>query len=173
MTVDRQIFDRLPSELAHYNALRDMLLAELPGLDTETLADTLEGETNLHEMLAAIVRSALDDEALVDCLVKRLQDMKARRDRLRLRADRKRALVLRVMSEASLMKLVAPDFTLSVRSGSPSLEVVVEALVPEAYWKPQPPKLDRQALVGDLKTGLAIDGVRLAPGQPHLAIRTR
>lgn len=173
MTVDRKILARLPSELAHHNTLRDMLLAELPCLDAETLADTLEGETNLHEMVAAIARSALEDEAMVDCLVKRLDDMKARRDRLQLRADRKRALVLRVMSEARLTKLVVPDFTLSVRSGSPSLEVVVEALVPDAYWKPQPPKLDRQSLITDLKRGVAIDGVRLSPAHPHLAIRTR
>lgn len=173
MTVDRQILGRLPSELAHHNALRAMLLAELPGLDAEMLADTLEGETNLHEMVAAIARSALEDEAMVDGLVKRLDDMKTRRDRLQRRADRKRALVLRVMSEASLMKLVAADFTLSVRSGSPTLEVVVEALVPDAYWKPQPPKLDRQSLITDLKQGVEIDGVRLAPAHPHLTIRTR
>lgn len=170
---DRQIISRLPSELAHYNAVRDMLVAEIPGLDSETLADTLEGETNLHEMVAAIVRSALDDEAMIDSLIKRLDDMKARKERLHLRAERKRALVLRAMSEAKLAKLVAPDFTLSLRSGSPSLEVVTEALIPEVYWKPQPAKLDRQALIADLKRGVGIDGARLAPAQPHLAIRTR
>ncbi len=170
---DRQIIARLPSELAHYNAVRDMLLAEVPGLDAETLADTLDGETNLHEMLAVIVRSALDDEAMVDSLVKRLDDMKARKERLSLRAGRKRALVLRALSEAKLTKLVAPDFTLSLRSGPPSLAVISEALIPEIYWKPQPPKLDRQALIADLKRGVGVDGAQLAPAQPHLAIRAR
>lgn len=170
---DRESISRLPSELAHYKAVRDMLLAELPGLDAETLADTLEGETNLHEMVAEIVRSALDDESMVDSLVKRLDDMKARRERFQLRAERKRALVLRAMSEAALSKLVAPDVTVSLRAGSPFLAVVAEAQIPDIYWKPQPAKLDRQALISDLKRGIAVDGAKLEPSQPHLAVRTR
>ena len=52
-----------------------------------------------------------------------------------------------------LKKLDQPDFTASVRAGSPSLMVISEAVVPETYWLPQPPKLDRQSLLSELKTG--------------------
>ena len=44
---------------ARFGALRDRLLVEVPDIDEETLADTLEGITDLREMLAELVRSAL------------------------------------------------------------------------------------------------------------------
>ncbi|HRI98855.1 MAG TPA: hypothetical protein PLZ93_24730, partial [Nocardioides sp.] len=45
-------------------AVREQLLAQIPDLDEETLADTLEGLSDLPQMLGEIVRSALEDEAL-------------------------------------------------------------------------------------------------------------
>ena len=146
-------------ELNRHTYLRSRLLAEIPDLDAETLADTLEGITDLREMLAELIRSALEDEALASGLSTRLNDMKARLERLETRAGRKRQLALRVMGEADIQKLTESDFTASLKQGAPTLDVVDEAKVPAAYWKPQPSKLDRQGLLAALKAGVAIDGV--------------
>ena len=164
---------RLAAELRDYSSLRARLLAEIPDLDAETLADTLEGITDLREMLAEVIRSALEDEALASGLSTRLNDMKARLERLETRAGRKRQLALRVMSEADIQKLTESDFTASLKQGAPTLDVVDEAKVPAAYWKPQPSKLDRQGLLAALKAGVAIEGVAIAAAQTQLSVRTR
>ena len=165
--------DRVGVELTNFQVLRARLLADIPGLDAETLADTLEGITDLKEMLAELIRSALEDEALAAGLSTRLSDMKARLERLEIRAKRKRQLALKTMGEADMAKLEQPDFTASLRQSAPTLDVTAEDKIPAAYWKPQPFKLDRQGLLQALKAGTAIDGACLAPTQQCLSVRTK
>src|SRR3974377_2196798 len=148
----------LGPEVPKYQLLKQRLLTNYPNLDEETLADTLEGITDLHEMIAAVIRSALVDEALHAGLHFRLDDMKERLSRLELRDTKKRQLALEAMSEVGLSKLEQPDFTVSARAGSPALVVIAEDRIPEAYWLPQPPKLDCQAILGELKRGMEIPG---------------
>jgi hypothetical protein len=163
----------LSSEIQYYRTLKERLVEEFPLLDDETIRDTLEGITNLHEMIAAIIRSALVDEALHTGLCCRIKDMKERLSRLELRATKKRHLALEAMTEVGLAKLEQPDFTASARAGSPALVVIGEDEVPSAYWVPQPPKLDRQTVLGELRRGVEIPGVQLSNPQPVLMVRTK
>lgn len=172
MRIDFEIA-AVPSEVARHKVLRARLLAEIPDLDEETLADTLEGITDLRDVLAEIVRTALDDEVIVEALSSRISDMRIRLERIEARAKRKRQIVLNAMSDASVSKLTAPDFTASTRMGAPALDVADEEKIPAAYWRPQPPKLDRQALIAALKVGTQIDGAHLAPAQPQLSVRVK
>jgi hypothetical protein len=160
-------------ESAKYQHLRSYLLAEVPGIDEQTLADTLEGITDLREMLAEIIRSALEDEALASGLSTRLSEMKAQIERFEVSAKRKRELALKAMNEADIPKLLVADFTASLRHGAPTLEIIEEAKIPAAYWKPQSPKLDRQGLMAALKGGTVIEGVVLEPPHLQLSIRTK
>src|SRR5262249_22577165 len=95
-------------EVSKYNLVRGQLLSEFPSIDQESLQDTLEGITDLHEMIAAVIRSALVDEALHSGLRFRIDDMRDRLSRLELRATNKRELALEAMSEAGLSKLEQP-----------------------------------------------------------------
>jgi uncharacterized protein YqgV (UPF0045/DUF77 family) len=54
----------LKMESLRYQELKSRLHAEFTAVDAETIADTLEGITDLHEMITAVIRSALVDEAL-------------------------------------------------------------------------------------------------------------
>jgi hypothetical protein len=163
----------LSAETTKYLHLKEWILLNYPQADEETLVDTLEGITNLHEMIAAVIRSALVDEALHAGLRFRMDDMKERLSRLDFRASKKRELALHVMNEVGLSKLEQPDFTASTRASSPALLVVSEQTIPPAYWLPQPPKLDRQGLLGELKRGAAIPGAELSNPKPVLMVRTK
>ena len=154
--------------------LRQRLLTPaIPILMKRPFATLLKGITNLPEMIAAVIRSALVDEALQAGLRTRLEDMRQRLARLEERGAKKRQLALEAMCEVGLKKLEQPDFTASARAGTPSLIIMSEGLVPEPYWVPQPPKLDRQALLADLKRGAEIPGAQLGNPRPILAVRTK
>lgn len=165
--------DAIRCEAAAYALLCDRLRDEIPDLDEQTLADTLEGATSLHELLAELIRSALTDEALVEGLKGRIADMRERLDRLRSTAERKRALALETMDKVGISKFAAPDFSASLRQGSPGLEIAPGADIPAAYWKPQEPKLDRIGLLSAIKNGVTIDGVALAPPRLQLSVRSK
>jgi Siphovirus Gp157 len=163
----------LPSAAIHYKALRDRLKAEDPALDEQTLADTVEGLTDLHEILGAVIRAALADEALVSGLKGRIGEMEDRRERLQDRASKRRQIAKEVMTELNMRKLEAPDFTASIRPGMPGLVVLDEAEIPSIYWEPRDPKLNRTALSADLKQGAEVAGATLSNPEPILTVRTR
>jgi hypothetical protein len=156
-----------------YRTIRDRLRTEDPQIDEQTLADTVEGFTDLHEILAAVIRAALADQALANGLEGRIGEMEARRDRLQDRAARRRQIAKDVMVELDLKKLSAPDFTASIRPGTLALVVIDEAAVPSIYWEPREPRLNRQELANDLKQGAEIAGVALSNPEPVLSVRTK
>jgi Siphovirus Gp157 len=156
-----------------YRTVRDRIRAEDPQIDEQTLADTVEGLTDLHEIVAAIVRAALADEALASGLKGRIAEMQARLDRLQDCAAKRRQIAKEVMVELEIKKITAPDFTASIRPGMPSLLVLDETAVPSIYWEPREPRLKRQELLGELKEGTAIDGVALSNPEPVLNVRVR
>jgi len=157
----------------HYQAIRERIRAETPQIDDQTLSDTVEGLTDLHEIISAVIRSALTDEAMATGLKSRIADMQERLDRLQDRASKRRHIAKDVMVELDIKKITAPDFTVSIRAGMASLLVLDEAAVPSIYWEPVAPRLNRQGLLSHLKEGADIDGVTLSTPEPVLSVRTR
>jgi len=163
----------LVHSLVEYQYLRGRLQTEFPEADEETLRDTLEGLSSLPETLVAVLRSYIDDLTLAAALGVRIGDMQERLSRIELRADKKRELVTDVMERTGIKKLAEPDFTASLRTVPASVVVTDEGQIPIDYWKPQPPKLDRQGLSAALKSGAVIPGATLSNAEMTISVRTK
>ena len=160
-------------ELQLHEHLREQLTEEYSDIDEETLSDTLEGMTSLHEKLAAVIRSQQHDSDISKALKERIGVMRDRLKRFESRIEKKRELVTYVMECADIRKLNEPDFSASLRLVPPSLHVSDEKEIPEDYWIPQPPKLDRQALLTQLKNNQSVPGASLTNGAQTVSIRTK
>jgi len=163
----------LSIEYTRFSELRRRLIETDPEIDDTTLLDTLEGATNLSEALGEVIRAALDEEALADGLRARLGAMKERLERIETASAKKREVAQAVMEDAGIEKILEPDFTVSLRVSPPGVAVVNEAEIPEPYWIPQPPKLDRKGILDTLKTGAQVPGATFTNSKVSLAIRTK
>ena len=163
----------LTHSITVYQTIRQRILALEADIDDTTLADTVEGLTDLNEVVAAVVRSALIDEAIVEGLKGHIQALQERLRRISERASERRRIARDAMVEVDVRKIAAPDFTVSVRPGSPALVVVDERAIPEPYWEPREPRLDRVGLIKDLKQGSTVPGALLSNAEPVLSVRVR
>jgi hypothetical protein len=156
-----------------YQTIRDRIITIEAGIDETTLADTLEGVTDLGEVLASVVRAALIEEAMADGLKVHFKTLQDRLERLLVRAAARREIAREAMLEVALKKVTAPDFTITLRPGSPAVVVIDEKAIPDGYWEPREPRLDRYRLLTDLKYGAVVDGAMLSNPEPVLAVRIR
>src|ERR1041384_7115223 len=101
--------------IARHKALALALGCDFPEADEETLADTIEGASDLPQLLTAVLRSRLEDLSLAEALRQRLDVMRRRLERLEGRAEQKRVLVSTALQEAGIRKLVAAEFTAYLR----------------------------------------------------------
>ena len=156
-----------------FQELRRRLIEADPEIDETTLIDTVNGATNLAEALGEVIRAALEEESLADALRARLAAMKERLERIETAYSKKREVAQVVMEDAGIERLLEPDFTVSLRISPPGVAVVSEAEIPEPYWIPQPPKLDRKGILDALKAGKTVPGATFTNSKVSLAVRSK
>jgi hypothetical protein len=164
---------QLASEFSRFSELHRRLIEGDPEIDETTLLDTLDGATNLSEAIGEVIRVALEEEALADSLRARLGSMRERLKRMEASSARKREVAQAVMEDAGIEKILEPDFTVSLRVSPPGVELLNEAEIPDPFWIPQPPKLDRKGILDALKAGSQVPGVTFTNSKVSLAIRTK
>jgi hypothetical protein len=160
-------------EAAHYRLLQEQLKEEYSNLDDETLRDTMEGISELPAMVEQLVRSSLDDDILIVGLKSRVDAMTERLARLKERHTKKRGLAAWAMGSAGIPRIEVSDFSVSLNAGAQRLEIIDGTQIPEAFFVPQPAKIDRNAIATAMKRGETVPGAAFEVGNPFIAVRTK
>ena len=128
--------------------------------DMQAIQDTLEGIegmiTDKAESIAKLMKSIEADEQAIKAEEDRL---KARREALANRRLSIKEYLQNQLIEAGIDKLKGTMFTVSIQNNPPSVQITEGATVPDKYLVPQEAKVDKRALLDDLKAGAVYEGI--------------
>ena len=165
-------FHSLRSVAMNHADLREQIKALCD--DEQAIADTLEGASNFHELCAAAMREANVRNAYAAGIQVLIEQMQMRAERHMHAYNRTRELVLQAMQEAGERQIKAPDMTITVKAGSPSVRIVNETEIPEGYMKAKTTySIDKKAIGEALKAGQPVAGAELSNSQPTLELRVK
>jgi len=140
--------------------------------DEQGLANALEGETELHEILAAVVARMCDADAFAVGINALINDLKARRDRFNDRYEAMRTLAFKLMDAAGVRKVELAAATLSIRAGQPKVIITDEAALPPncVRIKHEPDKIMIRELIDQ---GVPVAGAEISNNEPVLSVRIK
>ena len=137
-------------------------------LDDQTFSDTLEGMQGEVEVKATnVIFYAKNKQALIDAREELIKKLQSDNKKDKGKVDYLKQYVLETMVRTGITKIECPQFVLSVRKNPPSVDVLMQDLIPDEYFdipKPPPPTLNKKRLAEDLKAGVVIEGARLTQG---------
>jgi hypothetical protein len=128
--------------------------------DIQAIQDTLEGIEGMiadkAESIAKLMKSIEADEQAIKAEEDRL---KARREALANRRLSIKEYLQHQLIEAKIDKLKGTMFTVSIQNNPPSVQIAEGVTVPDKYLVPQEAKVDKRALLDDLKAGVVYEGI--------------
>lgn len=137
-------------------------LAEDPDVDPEVLADTMESiEADFEDKADAyayIIATLKGDAATIDAELKRL---KARKDAIENNADRLKKSLEEAMRVTGKTKFKTAMHSFGISKNPQSVYLIEGAEIPDTYLIPQEPKIDKKAILADLKAGKKFDFAEL------------
>lgn len=126
---------------------------------------------DVEELLARVLRAAVEADAMDAMLKERMLDMATRRDRFAARSDTLRATAFAAMDVLGRQRLELPDLTASIKQNPPRVIITDEAKIPLQYTKTVR-TADKTALKAALAVG-PVAGAELSNSLPSIQIRTR
>jgi hypothetical protein len=162
-------------KLAKVDIGRALAILELcPGLeaDEQLKLSTLEGETELNEIVSLLLAENEDDEGMIDAIKAQIDVRRERVGRLEHRIEARKNAIVSLMDTAHLTKLPLPEATVSVRTLQPSPKVADEEALPDDYCK-FVRKPDMAAIKQGIDDGMNIPGVVMSNGGASLTVRRK
>ena len=141
--------------------------------DETLIADMVEGETDLFDIIDRLLGRIAETQAFVRGIDAQIEDMRARQERFKKRVETDRTLIEQAMMIADLAKIERPCATLSLSNRAPKLIIDTEADIPAEFFKVGDPVLDKKALGAAIKDGQTVPGAHFDNAAPSLTLRVR
>ena len=163
---------RIEQAMAVAGALKQRLLQDDPDLaaDETILRDTLDGETDVYDLMRRLARFVLEAEAMEAAAKARATAIAGRQKRYAARAQAGRGALFGMMDALGEKTLTDPEFTASIKAGRASVFVTDESALPDDYVNVT--RVPNKTAIADaLKAGTDIPGAELGNGMPTLQIK--
>lgn len=159
-------------DIAQLERTIENLLVTYPELkDDDVLrADMFEAESNLHDVLAALVDKEREAKAMAGAIKERMGELAARKKRYARQEDAMRDLIQKIMEHADLRKCTLPEATLSISFKKATPVVVDPDQLPDECVTREPNKtvINEWCAAGNIP-----DGVTVGNGADSLTIRVK
>ena len=127
--------------------------------DLDRSLNEIDEEFNVKvENIAKLIKSTEIDIGGIDGEIKRLQQRKKTYSNMIVSL---KGYIFNQMVGLKKKNIKGNIFTLSIRKNAPSVDIKDEDSIPEKYKIPQPSKLDKKAILADLKQDVEIDGAEI------------
>jgi hypothetical protein len=141
-------------------------------LDEQLKLSTLEGETELNEIVSLLLAENEDDEGNIQQVKEQIEKRRERIARFERRIDTRKNAIVSLMDTAQITKLPLPEATVTLRTLRPSPKVADEEALPEAYTRIIR-KPDMDAIKAAFEQGIPIPGVVITNGGASLSVRRK
>lgn len=158
-----------PDRLADLRRLANEIIAAGAD-DDETLQDTLAGESNLDEIMTALIRADREAEAWQRAIRAEIDRLDGRMRSAKLRSAGARDAIHKVMDAAGLSKWRGPLGTVSLAQGRAGIAAIDDAVLPARFVAVKREPM-RSAILAAMKDGEVVPGVTMGNGAPVLTIR--
>ena len=146
-----------------------LALGDELGDDERLKLDTLEGETNLYEIVRSMLNGIEEDEGIQAALAEQIADRAARKKAAGHRVEARREAIQALMDCAQLDKLTLPEATLSIRK-VPAKRIVTDAdKIPPEFMQ----LIAKPDLAKIKASDRAIEGTAMDNGGVSITIRRK
>lgn len=141
-------------------------------LDEQLKLSTLEGETELNELVSMLLAENEDDDGNIGQVKAQIEVRRERVARFERRIEARKNAIVSLMDTAQLTKLALPEATVSLRTLGPRPKVSIEEAVPDEFCK-FVRKPDMEAIKAAFDRGEQIPGVTITNGGASLSVRRK
>ena len=158
-----------------YHAIENMLDMDIEGITQESINQTLTGiKDEIDNKITSIGKMVLELKGDVEAIKTEEERLAKRRTSANNRIEWLKSYLLIEMQSCNVLKVKAPEISVSVQNSPPSIELMDLSLVPGDFIRviPEKRELDKIAITEHFKqTGEIVSGVNMILDRKHVVIR--